>query len=79
MARDGGETKRVDVGFSGGQLITLRLSDNAFEDLRKAVVKRDGWHEVDSADGRVALDLGQVVFVKREPDEHRVGFSGPAL
>jgi hypothetical protein len=76
MARDSGEVKRVDVGFSGGQLITLRLADGAYEDLRRAVVKRDGWHEVESADGKVALDLGQVVFVKREPEEHRVGFSG---
>jgi hypothetical protein len=74
MARDG-EVKRVEVGFSGGQLIAMRLSAGAYEDLRKAVTKRDGWYEVDSADGPVALDLGQIVFVKREPDEHRVGFS----
>jgi hypothetical protein len=31
---------------------------------------------VESADGPVAIDLSQVVFVKREPEEHRVGFSG---
>jgi hypothetical protein len=76
MGRDSGEVKRVEVGFSGGQLIVMRLSASAYEDLRKAVVKRDGWFEVPSSDGVVALDLGQVVFVKREPDEHRVGFSG---
>jgi hypothetical protein len=76
MARDG-EVKRVEVGFSGGQLIAMRLTAGAYEDLRKAVGKRDGWYEVDSADGPVALDLGQIVFVKREPDEHRVGFVGP--
>jgi hypothetical protein len=76
MGRDG-EAKRVEVGFSGGQLIAMRLTTGAYEDLRKAVSKRDGWYEVDSADGPIALDLGQVVFVKREPDEHRVGFVGP--
>jgi hypothetical protein len=76
MARDDGDIKRVDVGFSGGQLIVMRLTTNAYDDLRKSVTKRDGWYEVESADGVVAIDLGQVVFVKREPEEHRVGFSG---
>jgi hypothetical protein len=76
MSRDSGEVKRVEVGFSGGQLIVMRLSAGEYEDLRRSVTKRDGWYEVQSADGVVALDLGQVVFVKREPDEHRVGFSG---
>ena len=64
------------MGFSGGQAIVLRISDKQYDGLRKAVQGRDGWHEVDTADGVVALDLGQVVFVKREPDEHRIGFSG---
>jgi hypothetical protein len=68
--------KRVEVGFSGGQAIVMRLSAGDYDDLRKNVQKRDGWYEVQSADGLVALDLGQVVFVKREPEEHRVGFSG---
>ena len=76
MARDSGELKRVEVGFSGGQVIVMRLSVSAYDDLRKAVQKRDGWHEAESSDGIVALDLSQVVFVKREPEEHRVGFSG---
>jgi hypothetical protein len=76
MARESGELKRVEVGFSGGQVIVMRLTASAYEDLRKAVQKRDGWHEVVSSDGIVALDLNQVVFVSREPEEHRVGFSG---
>jgi hypothetical protein len=76
MARDQ-DMKRVEVGFSGGQSIVMRLTGDAYEDLRKSVQKRDGWHEVHSNDGVVALDLGQVVYVKRESEEHRVGFSGP--
>jgi hypothetical protein len=70
------DIKRVEVGFSGGQAIVMRVSSGAYDDLRKNVQKRDGWYEVESADGLVAIDLGQVVFVKREPEEHRVGFSG---
>jgi hypothetical protein len=76
LARDSQEVKRVEVGFSGGQSIVMRLSAGEYDDLRKNVQKRDGWCEIQSAEGLVALDLGQVVFAKREPDEHRVGFSG---
>jgi hypothetical protein len=76
VANDKQEAKRVEVGFSGGQAITLRLTDRGFADLRKAVQGRDGWFELETADGPVALDSSQVVFVKRESGEHRIGFSG---
>jgi hypothetical protein len=75
MGRNG-ELKRVDVGFAGGQAISLRLEDKAYDQLRKAVQDGKRWYEVDTADGLVALDLGQVVFLKLEAPEHRVGFSG---
>jgi hypothetical protein len=70
------ESRRVEVGFSGGQTIVMRLTERAYDDLRSAVQRRDDWYEVDTPDGIVALDLGQVVFVKRDTGEHRVGFSG---
>ena len=76
MAAEREDVKRVEVGFSGGQAIVMRITDLAYRELLRAVQQRDGWYEVDSADGVVALDLGQVVFVKREPDDHRVGFAG---
>jgi hypothetical protein len=75
MARDD-EPRRVEVGFSGGQAIVMRISERSYGDLRKAVQGRDGWYELETIDGVVALDLGEVVFVKRDTGEHRVGFSG---
>ena len=75
MARNG-ESKRVDVGFAGGQAISLRLEDKTYDQLRRAVQDGKRWYEVDTADGLVVLDLGQVVFLKLEAPEHRVGFSG---
>ena len=77
MARDGGEARRVEVGFTGGQVILMRLSERTHEQLRRAV--QDGkqrWYEVETVDGVVGLDLGQVSFLKLENAEHRVGFSG---
>ena len=75
MSRDG-EVRRVEVGFSGGQAILMRVDDKSYEQLRRAVQDGKRWYEVDTADGMVALDLGQVVFMKLEAPEHRVGFSG---
>lgn len=77
MARDEGEARRVEVGFTGGQVILMRLSERSHEQLRRAV--QDGkqrWYEAETIDGIVGLDLGQVSFLKLEASEHRVGFSG---
>ena len=37
MARDGGEMRRVEVGFTGGQVILMRLPDKAYDQLRRAL------------------------------------------
>lgn len=66
----------MEVGFSGGQVIPLRLSQDVYDELRRAVRDPGGWYELQSEDGVVALDLREVVFVKSEGGDHRVGFSG---
>ena len=71
-----GELRRVEVGFSGGQAIAMRVSEEAYDRLRRAVQDGNRWHELQTIDGMVALDLGQVVFVRLDTGEHRVGFSG---
>jgi hypothetical protein len=76
MASSGDGAKRVEVGFSGGQAIVMRISDDAYRSLRQAVQGGDGWYELETLDGPVAVDLREIVFVKREPEEHRIGFSG---
>jgi hypothetical protein len=75
MARDE-EPRNVEVGFAGGQAIGLRLSQKAYENLRKEVQRGSGWTEVESADGLVSVDAGAIVFIKVDTGEHRVGFSG---
>jgi hypothetical protein len=35
---------------------------------------RERWSEVEAADGAVLVDVGQVVYLRVESDEHRVGF-----
>jgi hypothetical protein len=67
---------RVEIGFSGGQVVSLRISDEKLRDLRKALDKAEGWSDLETEDGAVALDLREVVFVRGAPGEHRIGFSG---
>ncbi len=68
-------TRRAAVGFHGGQVLSLRLSESQLTELRQALRDgRDRWNEVEAADGAVLVDLGQVVYLRVESDEHRVGF-----
>jgi hypothetical protein len=76
MARDSGEVRRVEMGFAGGQVILMRLPEKSYEQLRRAVQDGRSWYDVETVDGVVAVNLAQVVFVKLESSEHRVGFSG---
>jgi hypothetical protein len=65
---------RVEIGFSGGQVVATRLTGGALEDLRKALRHPEGWHDLETEDGRLAVDLGRVVFVRVAAAEHRIGF-----
>ena len=67
---------RVEIGFAGGQVVAVRMSEDKVKDLRKALDKADGWADVETEDGDIALDLRQVVFLRGAPGEHRIGFSG---
>jgi hypothetical protein len=66
-------TRRIGIGFQGGQVLALRVTDEQLAALNEALGSR-GWHEVDSEEGPVRLDLAQVVYVRSESDELRVGF-----
>jgi hypothetical protein len=68
--------RRAAIGFTGGgQVLSLRLSDDELTALNKAL--KDGkerWYEVEATDGAVLVDLGQVSYLRVESGEHRVGF-----
>ncbi len=68
--------RRAAIGFQGGQVLSLRVSETELADLRGALAngKGAGWREVEAADGAVILDLSQVVYLRVESDEGRVGF-----
>ena len=68
------DAQRVEIGFEGGQVISVRITEGDLKDLRKQLEK-GGWHDLHTESGVVALYLGKVAFLRIESGEHRVGFS----
>jgi hypothetical protein len=70
------EVKRVDIGFQGGQVLAVRVSRDEHDGLRTALgEERAGrWFELQTADSDIAIDLSQVVYVRIDTEEQRVGF-----
>lgn len=65
--------KHISIGFQGGQVLALRVTDEQLKALYK-VLGGEGWHELGSEEGPVRLDLSQIVYVRSESDDSRVGF-----
>jgi hypothetical protein len=67
--------RRAAIGFQGGQVLSLRLPEEVLVKLRETLKEgRERWQEVEAADGAVLVDAGQVVYLRVESDEHRIGF-----
>ncbi len=68
--------KRLDIGFAGGSVLTLKTRKEAYDALVGSLAD-DGaarWHELEAEDSVVKLDLAQIVYVQRETEGERVGF-----
>jgi hypothetical protein len=65
--------QRISIGFQGGQVLTARVDPDQLKKLRRAL-ESGGWHELEAEDGTVALNIGQIVYVNVDSEEHRVGF-----
>jgi hypothetical protein len=70
------EAKKVQIGFGIGQALNVKLTDEQLADLRKAVESREGWYDLETDDGPVALNLATVVFLRVDEPSHSIGFSG---
>ncbi len=69
----GGTPRKISLGFQGGQVLALRVSEEQLKALYKAL-GGSGWHELGTEDGPVRVDLMQIVYVRAESDDSRVGF-----
>ena len=67
--------RRTALGFQGGQVLSLRLPEEVLTSLRETLkAGKERWVEVEASDGAVLVDVGQVVYLRVESDEHRIGF-----
>jgi urease accessory protein UreE len=67
--------RRTAVGFHGGQVLSLRLTDEVLTALSDTLKEgKERWVEVEAADGAVLVDVGQVVYLRVESDDQRIGF-----
>ena len=68
--------RRIDIGFQGGQVLPLRVTQEAHDPFKKALTDSgsDRWFELETQDSDVHIDLSQVVYVRLDTEEHRVGF-----
>jgi hypothetical protein len=67
------EHRRISIGFQGGQVLALRVSEEALRTLYDSLGE-GGWHEIDSEDGPIRVALGQIVYVGAESSDPHVGF-----
>ena len=69
-----GKFRKVDVGFQAGPVLSLRVQEDQYEALRTALGGSERWHQVESEDATVTLDLSQVIYVRLDTERDRVGF-----
>jgi hypothetical protein len=66
--------QRVEIGFEGGQVIAARLDEKPLQRLRSELDRGGRWHDLETEEGVLALDLSKVAFIRVDSGEHRVGF-----
>jgi hypothetical protein len=72
MAED---VRRITIGLVAMQVLELRVTDAAYQDLRRALEGGSpGWHTIATQDAEVYVDLSKVSYVSLASQEHRVGF-----
>ena len=72
---DNDKPRRIALGFHAGGALALRLAPARLDDLRASLADgQTGWKEIEAEDGSVLVNLAQVIYLRVESDEHKVGF-----
>ncbi len=65
--------QRISIGFQASPPVALRVPQDELDKLYGAL-GGEGWHDVDGEDGTLRLSLQNVLWIRVEKDEQRVGF-----
>ncbi len=72
---DSPDSVRIEVAFAGGPIIAANVSSMGADALERALSSgSEGTLELDTDDGRTAIVLRRVAYVKRFARDSRVGF-----
>jgi hypothetical protein len=66
-------TRRISIGFQGGQVVSLRVDEKQWKALGEAL-GNVGWHEVESEDGPLMVNLAEIAYVSADTGDPHVGF-----
>ena len=67
--------QRVEMGFEGGQVISVRLNETELQRLRSELGGGGAsWYDLETEEGALAVDLRKIAFLRVDSGEHRVGF-----
>jgi hypothetical protein len=67
--------KRIALGFHAGGALSMRLTADKLGELQRLLEAGEtGFKEIEADDGQVLVNLGQVIYLRVESDEQRVGF-----
>jgi hypothetical protein len=65
--------QRVSIGFLGSQVLSVRIAPDEITRLRGGL-GGEGWFDLTTEEGTVALDLTKVAYVLVDHEGSRVGF-----
>jgi hypothetical protein len=70
------QTRRIDIGFQGGQVLPARVSQDTYDGVSSALrdERSERWFELETVDSKISIDLSQVVYVRIDTEAQRVGF-----
>ncbi|HVD56223.1 MAG TPA: hypothetical protein VNC17_05225 [Thermoleophilaceae bacterium] len=70
------ESRRIDIGFQGGQVLPARVKQSSYDSLHKALgdERSERWFELETVDSKISVDLSQVVYVRIDTEAQHVGF-----
>jgi hypothetical protein len=70
------QTRRIDIGFQGGQVLPARVAEATYDGLSSALEdeRSERWFELETVDSKISIDLSQVVYVRIDTEAQRVGF-----
>jgi hypothetical protein len=70
------ELRQMDVGFQGGPVLAVRATNESYEHLVAALGDDSSkrWQTLETEDSEILVDLSQIVYVRRESGDQKVGF-----